>query len=615
MASTPRAKRLRGDSLGLTFIVASLAVIVLIVALLLDYRRDQRVTQIRAQGISLARVLSEMPVGQLVPSVGARGPLSVLQHRKADSDFAYAQIADVSGQPLAQVAAPGVVVPEVPMGRDPSSWLRDRRLTLGANQRDVVEFRAPILKEGEPTAEVRIAFYEPQLLPGYGELPFLATLALPIFLLVPLFYWLLKREIKPLASVGEQLEEAVTNKGFRSVSIEPTGPLADFMERFNRFSVAAEDRIKELESGRNELITSAKLISYNKSRVETVLRAFPEGVLILDDRGRVKFANEKVAALLGMSHEALLQTPVNQWQTFPEVIEHIAKYASGGGGPMETMSFRTEQTNRRSLALNSYPLFAPHDTSANLGTLVVIRDATEEALAKESRAEFVAHVAHELKTPLNTLTLYSEMLMDNGEDPALRTEAINVIRDEVERIGHLIGNLLNITRIEMGSHDLTRSRIRMGDFLTDIFEHLGHNVRDKNLEFDLDLPRDLPPVRIDKDLLRVAINNLITNAIKYNKEGGRVRLSAEESDDAVLIRVQDTGVGISEEDQKKIFGRFVRGSSEEVTQRGGHGLGLSLATDIVALHDGSLEVESQLGEGSVFTIVLRKDSGLLQQAI
>ena len=305
----------------------------------------------------------------------------------------------------------------------------------------------------------------------------------------------------------------------------------------------------------------------------------------------------------------MLDKHPQQWRTYPEVIDHLASHARGAPPLTETISFRAERSAPKTLALNSYPLFAPRDSGTILGTLVVVRDATGEALAKEKRAEFVAHVAHELKTPLNTLTLYSEMLMDNASDEELRTEAVNVIRDEVERIGALIGNLLNITRIEMGSLDLEKTRVRMHDFLKDVFEHLRHNVRGKNIEFELDLPRDLPPIRIDKDLLRVAINNLLTNAIKYNRDGGKVRLSAAETDEAITIEVEDTGLGIAPEDQQRVFGRFVRGKSAQVAQQGGHGLGLALAKDIVELHEGHLSFRSEPNQGSTFTIALRKGTG------
>jgi len=125
----------------------------------------------------------------------------------------------------------------------------------------------------------------------------------------------------------------------------------------------------------------------------------------------------------------------------------------------------------------------------------------------------------------------------------------------------------------------------------------------------------LSPVAVDKDLLRVAINNLLTNAIKYNRPGGEVTLAAEESDEAISIVVKDTGVGIDEGDVDRIFDKFFRSDCESVRKTSGHGLGLALARQIVELHHGTLSVSSVPGEGSEFVIELRKEPGLVKQAI
>lgn len=612
MAITGTAVSWRREQPGLMVVFAALGVIAVVVALWLDYRRDAAVAQIRVQGVGLARVLSGMDVSQLAPEARQTGPLSVLRHWDGNRRLAYAAVTDTVGRTLMEVTAPGVIIPEA-SGVEPR--LREQTITL-ASGRAAIEFRAPLLAEDELAAQLRVAFFEPALLPSYDDLPFLATLALPIFLMAPLFYWLLRREIKPLAQASEAMRESLDGGFAPRMDIEATGPLADFMHRFNEFAKAAESRIKELETGRSELITSAKLIGYKNSRIETVLKSLPDGVLILDEEGRVNYANEKVPLLLGVSMETITSTPPESWMTYPEIIDIIASHRSTGGPTLtDTISFRPNDDNARTLACNSYPLFSPRDAGVQLGTLIVIRDATEEALAKQGRAEFVAHVAHELKTPLNTLNLYSEMLLDSGDDAELRAEAVNVIRDEVERIGALVGNLLNITRIEMGSLDIAKTRVRLGDLLEDIFENVSRSARGKDLKLNLEVPRGLPPVAVDKDLLRVAINNLLSNAVKYNSPQGSLTLSATETEDEVVISVADTGVGIADEDKGKIFDRFVRGQSAQVAQQGGHGLGLALTKDIVDLHEGTLRVESEPGQGSTFSIVLRKNTGLLREAI
>jgi signal transduction histidine kinase len=135
------------------------------------------------------------------------------------------------------------------------------------------------------------------------------------------------------------------------------------------------------------------------------------------------------------------------------------------------------------------------------------------------------------------------------------------------------------------------------------------------LQFDLQLPPEISAVSLDKDLIRIALNNLLTNAIKYNQPGGRVVVRAEENDDEILVRVTDTGIGIEAEDQARIFDKFYRSENEQVRQRTGHGLGLSLAREIVQLHYGKLEVSSQAGRGSEFTMRFKKELGVLKQAI
>ena len=307
-----------------------------------------------------------------------------------------------------------------------------------------------------------------------------------------------------------------------------------------------------------------------------------------------------------------------EWCSNAEVIDFFARYETSTASRFmnDTALFQPIEKSDTTLALNGYPLFSPNDSASAYGTLVVIRDVTQESLARQSRSEFVATLGHELKTPLNTLALYSEVMLDDtGEDPAQRIEAINTIHDEVERLTSLVNNLLSITRIEMGSLDLDKRRTRLGDLLEDIASTFNRAASQQNITVEYELPQDLSAVAVDKDLLRVAINNLLSNAIKYNQAGGKVTVSAEETDEAVLIKVTDNGIGVSDEDRLRIFDKFFRGESNEVRARTGHGLGLSLTRQIVELHDGELSVDSERGHGSTFTIALWKRFGLVKKAI
>jgi signal transduction histidine kinase len=167
----------------------------------------------------------------------------------------------------------------------------------------------------------------------------------------------------------------------------------------------------------------------------------------------------------------------------------------------------------------------------------------------------------------------------------------------------------------MGSIALERQRVKVLDLLTDAFKTVSRGGKGEGLEFRLELPHELSPLSLDKDLFRVALNNLLTNAIKYNRPGGSVTLGAEESDSQIMIEVKDTGLGISEQDQARIFDKFFRADSDEVRQKPGHGLGLALAKNIIDVHHGKLRLVSTLGQGSTFTIIFDKGAGLVQEGL
>jgi signal transduction histidine kinase len=274
----------------------------------------------------------------------------------------------------------------------------------------------------------------------------------------------------------------------------------------------------------------------------------------------------------------------------------------------------------RFLTLTSYPLFAPQERHTVFGTLIVIRDTTQEQLARTAGSDFVSHVSHELKTPLASIVAYSELLMgDDGSDAALRVEAVNVIHDEAERMAGLINNLLSISKIDSGAMVLKRQRVNLYELLVDAFESQRQGALGKGLDFRLDVPPNLGAAALDKDLFRIAINNVLSNAIKYNQAGGRVSLSAEEADDQTLaIHVRDSGIGIPADQRARIFDKYYRvpdAGGDGASERKGHGLGLYLVRQIVELHQGSISVDSQPGRGTEFCIRVRKLAAVYEEAL
>src|SRR5260370_13396198 len=190
--------------------------------------------------------------------------------------------------------------------------------------------------------------------------------------------------------------------------------------------------------------------------------------------------------------------------------------------------------------------------------LFVFRDVSEEVLARQAGAEFVAQVSHELKTPLTTIATFSELLLGYtklyDED---RVEAVNTIHDEVERAASLINNLLNISKLETGTLPIERQRVKIQDLLHDIVDSMSRGARTRQVEVELKIPPDLGSARLDKDLFRIAVDNLLSNAVKSSRPGGRVVLNAEKLPEKQMkISGSDHGNGVSPEERESVFDTY-----------------------------------------------------------
>ena len=602
---------LNNDKPGFIMILASLLVMGVTVYVLFDHQRDSREKQAREQGLGLARLMSSMSWEQVINQPGRKGILDAFMQGQNNPDFAYGVITDINSQVKSEVTAAGIIAPTSPLPEEPSSWLGQRIVSGPNGDTTYIESHAPIFLNRQHQGFVRLGYIQPRLELGVQQMPLIATITLPIFLLTPLFYFFLRQEIQPLRKISQSIEQFVQSPALQPMQLQPSAELGNFMERFNQFIEMTENRINQLSNEQNDLLMSSKLLSYKNSKVETILQTIPEAIMVIDEAGMISYANQKIDSLLGVSPEQIINKKPHEWCDNPEILNRLSGHgnkASYARSPLKAVDVHNHDQNKK-LEIRNYPLFSPMDESKLLGRLVVINDVTEEYFEQQRQGEFVSQIAHELKTPLNVLSMYSESLIDEDITSAeIRIEAANVIHDEVERLSNLIQNLLSITQYELGGLIIERQRVRLTEFLQDVFDNIAKSDRAKNLRFEIDMPREMSAINLDKALMRIAINNLLTNAIKYNKPGGLVTLEANETAHSIEIRVIDEGYGISEHDQDHIFEKFYRSEDDHIRQQTGHGLGLSLTHQIVQIHQGEITVTSTPGQGSVFQITLDKDS-------
>jgi signal transduction histidine kinase len=599
-------------------IATSVAVIGAIMWLVHLYQVRVHRDSVRVQGVALTRALSSADLSQLVPVTEKPSLVTTLAGVQASHAFAYATVVTVSGAKLFELASPGAIVPPAKMPQDPASWFGEHSLLSPGDDRTIREFFAPVLKDGNLAGFVRAGYYAlPQSLPAH-EISYAALLALPVFLLTAISYVLIRREIRPLAAIGARVQELDAARGPHSGKAAGKLELRDYAEHIDKHIQHVQSRISELETQHLEAHASSRLQAYKQEKTQAVLDAIPEAVLVLDDAGAPVFANPKVEPFLGMGPAELIGKRPEVWCGNKEVLALVQRLRprAGSAPRASAISYSPENHPEQRIAVTAVPLLTPRDSTAPFGTLLTFRDVSSEFFAKQAGTDFVAHVSHELKTPLNTLLAYSELLLDYANlSESDRVNAVNVIHDEVERAASLINNLLNISKLETGTLPLARQRVKIADLLRDSAEKMSKNALTKGVTLDVRIAPDLESIALDKDLFRIAIDNLLSNAIKYSDPGGKVLLSASNvGDHEMKISVSDQGIGISPEDCSKVFDKYYRSHDDMAATRSGHGLGLYLARQIVELHHGKISVDSVLGKGTEFTIQFSVQAARLQEA-
>ena len=334
--------------------------------------------------------------------------------------------------------------------------------------------------------------------------------------------------------------------------------------------------------------------------------AVPHGLLLVDDRGRVAYANHTAALYCQRQRDAMVGKPLEQVVPYTALPEAVAPMVAGKVRRRQTVEIEGEGESETGHSQGMFRVsLLPIRRGDRQFVMIVIDDVTQQRVAERSRHQFVAQATHELRTPLTNIRLYLETAQDEGQaDAAIRAQALNVINQETQRLERLVGAMLSVAEIEAGAMQMKRDDVRVDTLLRDIEADYQAAARDKQLMLRFELPPKLPVIHGDRDKLILAVQNVVSNAIKYTPDNGQVNVTASLGEGQLVIDVTDSGLGIAPEDQERIFERFYRARDRRISSIEGSGLGLGLAREIVRLHGGDITVESQIDKGSTFTLTL-----------
>jgi two-component system phosphate regulon sensor histidine kinase PhoR len=354
--------------------------------------------------------------------------------------------------------------------------------------------------------------------------------------------------------------------------------------------------------GRQQL-TEARL-----GAAEAIIAAVPDPLILLDMRRRMVRANAAAGALVGA---AALPRDLATALRNPTLL--AAADAVVGGERARVVEFALPVPADRQLRAR----LARIDRTAPDGAVAVLtlHDVTELKRAEQMRADFIANASHELRTPLATLTGFIETLRGPARDDAeARERFLAIMQAQAARMTRLVEDLLSLSRIELNEHVPPQGRVAVPAVLRQLADALELRAAERGMSIALALPSDLPDVLGDRDELAQLFQNLLDNAIKYGRAGTEITVAAEAAarspgaDEGafVSVAVKDRGEGIRREHLPRLTERFYRIDTARSREMGGTGLGLAIVKHIVARHRGLLEIDSVLGEGSAFTVLLRR---------
>jgi two-component system sensor histidine kinase SenX3 len=235
--------------------------------------------------------------------------------------------------------------------------------------------------------------------------------------------------------------------------------------------------------------------------------------------------------------------------------------------------------------------------------VVLVDDRTEAQRVDTIRRDFVANVSHELKTPIGAIQLLAEAVGEAKDDPEAVVRFSGRMQDESERLTRLVQQIIDLSRLQNDTASDDLAVVKVAELIAEAAEHSQTEAERKGIDIAITMDKDLY-VRGDRAQLHAAVSNLVENAVRYSPDGSKVTVSAVEDDEVVRIVIADRGVGISTEELDRIFERFYRVDPARARNTGGTGLGLSIVKHVAASHGGSVEVWSEPGSGSTFTLVL-----------
>ena len=383
--------------------------------------------------------------------------------------------------------------------------------------------------------------------------------------------------------------------------------LENALEELHETNLELDQRVDERTKDLAEALERERA---EASRRQAILEGIADGVIVFDRDGEAVVANPAIGRILDRSSDAIIGSNIARLMGENVVEADLEMLVDLLGGRELNPSSVKINWGDKTLSVSFAPVRAePHHV---VGTVAVFRDFTHEAEIDRMKSDFVSIVSHELRTPLTSIKGYLDLVLMGASGPTSKQQEsfLQIAKSNTDRLHGLVSDLLDISRMESGKMELDVQVVSLLQVLKQVSNSMRKEFQDRGLTLTVDVPPELPEILGDPARISQILINLLSNAYKYTSEGGAI-LQVRPGRRALQVDVIDTGVGISLEDQDKLFTPFFRADEQAVRQETGSGLGLTITKSLVEMHGGEMRVTSKPGKGSTFTFTLPRPAGLV----
>ncbi|MEW6608404.1 MAG: ATP-binding protein [bacterium] len=366
---------------------------------------------------------------------------------------------------------------------------------------------------------------------------------------------------------------------------------------------------KKVELANQELIQANRLLLLQKDKIKAVIEGMDDGVFATDNSGKVILLNHKAEELSGKKIGCSLKDLIKD-EGFIQAYQEAGRK---GRVIEKELSFNLQQ-------IYSVIITPMKEKGKTVGQIAVMRDITKQKEMERLKVNFISVVSHELKTPLTSIKSLVEMLLDEELEPQTQKEFAQIINDEADRLARLLGDLMNISKIDSGKRKINKQPLIIKDILESVRIRFKELARRNGVIMNFEIEDDCQEIVTDKDIIDEIFINLVSNAIKFSPKGGEVKIEVKKIEyeklpetikhqlsplPYILISIADTGIGIAKQEMKHLFvDEFFRSERKEVREVSGTGLGLTIVKRLITRLGGDIFVESKIGKGSKFSFVL-----------